>query len=304
MVTGGCGFIGQHLAKALSDKKLHVDIIDLPNKIRKKNILNSKYIKYYNCDIAKPKSLNKFKKKYTCAFHLAAQTSSRLSEKNPLLDIKTNIIGSNNFCTWARKFKPDRIVFTSSMSVYGRIANFVDEREKCNPISIYGMSKYYSEKIFERLKNEGFNVTIFRLFNIYGPGQDLKNLNQGMFSIYMAQAIKNRKINVTGSLNRYRDFVYISDTVNALLKKPKKKNNWILNLGTGKKTKVKKVINLIKNISQINNLKVVEKKSFHEDTWGSYANNYKLRSEGWTPKVNLKLGAELTIKHVAKNKLF
>ena len=51
-------------------------------------------------------------------------------------------------------------------------------------------------------------------------------------------------------------------------------------------------------------IKVVEKKSFHEDTWGSYANNYKLRSEGWTPKVNLKLGAELTIKHVAKNKLF
>ena len=303
LITGGCGFIGQHLAKALSDKKFYVDIIDLPNQIRKKNKLNSKYIKYYNCDVAKPKSLNKFKKKYVCAFHLAAQTSSRLSEKNPLTDIETNIIGSNNFCTWARKFKPRRIVFTSSMSVYGRIANFVSESEKCNPISIYGMSKYYCEKIFERLKNEGFKVTIFRLFNIYGPGQDLKNLNQGMFSIYMAQAIKNRKINVTGSLNRYRDFVYISDTVNALLKNPKKKN-WILNLGTGKKTKVKKVINLIKNISQINNLKVVKKKSFHEDSWGSYANNAKLRSEGWKPKINLKLGAKLTINHVVKNKFF
>ena len=166
------------------------------------------------------------------------------------------------------------------------------------------MSKYYCEKIFKRLKNEGFNVTIFRLFNIYGPGQDLKNLNQGMFSIYLAQAIKNKKINVTGSLNRYRDFVYISDTVTALLKKPKSKNNWILNLGTGKKTKVIEVINLIKNISQIKNLKIIQKKSFKEDTWGSYANNYKLRSEGWRPKVNLKLGAKLTIKHEIENKLF
>ena len=115
---------------------------------------------------------------------------------------------------------------------------------------------------------------------------------------------KNKKINVTGSLNRYRDFVYISDTVTALLKKPKSKNNWILNLGTGKKTKVKEVINLIKNISQIKNLKIIQKNSFKEDTWGSYANNHKLRSEGWRPKVNLKLGAKLTIKHEIENKLF
>ena len=70
LITGGCGFIGQHLAKALSDKKFYVDIIDLPNQIRKKNKLNSKYIKYYNCDIAKPKSLNKFKKNMFVLFIL------------------------------------------------------------------------------------------------------------------------------------------------------------------------------------------------------------------------------------------
>ena len=56
------------------------------------------------------------------------------------------------------------------------------------------------------------------MFNIYGPGQDLSNLRQGMVSIYLAQAIKNKKIKVKGSLNRIRDFVYIDDVVDIWIK--------------------------------------------------------------------------------------
>ena len=68
----------------------------------------------------------------------------------------------------------------------------------------------------------------------------LKNLYQGMFSIYLAQALKGNKIEVTGSLKRYRDFVYISDTISALMINPKSKKNYIMNLGTGKRNSVKK----------------------------------------------------------------
>ena len=104
------------------------------------------------------------------------------------------MVGSLNFCEWAKSKKPKRVVFTSSMSVYGKIANKAKENENCKPISIYGLSKnLYSEKLFERLKKYKIKVTIFRLFNIYGPGQDLKNLYQGMFSIYLAQALKKIK---------------------------------------------------------------------------------------------------------------
>tara|TARA_Y100000590_G_scaffold461217_1_gene622280 strand:- start:2888 stop:3811 length:924 start_codon:yes stop_codon:yes gene_type:complete len=299
LITGGCGFIGQHLANELIKSKCNIDIIDLPGK--NKNKIRSRFIKYFSGDIAKSKIFRKFKKKYDVAFHLAAQTSSRLSELDYLKDIKTNIIGSYNFCEWSKKTKPRRVVFTSSMSVYGKIANNVHEDRVCDPKSVYGMSKLYSEKIFERLKDHGIKVTVFRLFNIYGPGQDMKNLNQGMFSIYLAQAIKNNKINITGSLNRYRDFVYIADTVKALLINPKKNKNWLMNLGTGRKTKVKDVIKIIKDLLLPKKIKVNVKETYFEDTWGSYANVSKLKSEGWSADTKLKKGSELTIKEVLKS---
>ncbi len=292
LITGGCGFIGQHLAKKLLNSKCKIDIIDLP---KKKNFIKSKYIRLIKADVSRKETFKKLNKKYDIAFHLAAQTSSRLSEIFTKNDIDSNILGSFNFCEWAKKERPKRVVFTSSMSVYGKIANNVKEEKICNPKSVYGMSKLYSEKLFERLKNYNIKVTIFRLFNIYGPGQDLQNLYQGMFSIYLAQALKKNQIDITGSLNRYRDFVYISDTVNALLINPRNKKNWLMNLGTGVKCSVKNVINIIKKELKKNKIKIHIKKSYFEDTWGSYANISKLRSEGWKPKYSIKEGAKLTI---------
>tara|TARA_Y100000996_G_C22511001_1_gene638386 strand:+ start:91 stop:1002 length:912 start_codon:yes stop_codon:yes gene_type:complete len=299
LITGGCGFIGQHLIKNLLKKKCIIDIIDLP---KKKNFIRSKYINSFKGDISNKNIFKKLNKKYDVAFHLAAQTSGRLSEIDSEKDIYSNVVGSLNFCEWAKLKKPKRVVFTSSMSVYGKIANNAKENENCKPVSIYGLSKLYSEKLFERLKKYKIKVTIFRLFNIYGPGQDLKNLYQGMFSIYLAQALKKNRIEVTGSLNRYRDFVYISDTIDALLINPKKKDNWLMNLGLGKKYKVKNVIDII--LRELNNkkIKIIERNSFIEDTLGSYANNSKLRSEGWRPKYNLEMGARKTIYEIKKKK--
>ena len=299
LITGGCGFIGQHLARRLLKSKCSIDIIDLPGK---KNLIKSKNIKLIKADISNYKTFNSLNSKYNIAFHLAAQTSSRLSEINTKQDIESNIIGSYNFCKWAKYRKPRRVVFSSSMSVYGKIANNVKEENICDPQSIYGLSKFYSEKLFQRLKEKKIKVTIFRLFNIYGPGQDLKNLYQGMFSIYLSQALKKKSIDITGSLNRYRDFVYIDDAVSGLLVNPKNKKNWIMNLGTGVKIKVKDVIKIIKKELGNKKIKVRTKSSYSEDTWGSYANPSKLKSEGWRPKYNFSKGARLTIYEESKKK--
>ena len=217
-------------------------------------------------------------------------------------DINTNIVGSLNLCNWARIFKPKRVVFTSSMAVYGKIANKIKENSNCSPLSIYGLSKLFAEKIFERLKDEGIKVNIYRLFNAYGPGQDLKNLNQGMFSIYLAQAVKLNKIKITGRLERYRDFVFISDVVDALMLIPKSKKNWIFNIGSGKKIKVRKIIKLILKNLKPKKIKLKITKGFYEDTWGSYANNSLMLTQGWKPKVNIEKGALLTINDALKNK--
>ena len=111
------------------------------------------------------------------------------------------------------------------MSVYGENAENVKETDDCKPVSFYGISKLAGEKILLKLKAYKIKIFIFRLFNVYGPGQNYKNLLQGMLSIYLAQAYKTKKVKVTGSLKRFRDFVFIDDVVNILTKNLKYYNN-------------------------------------------------------------------------------
>ena len=88
-ISGGCGFIGQALIKDLIKKKFYIDVLDLPG--TNINKIKSRQVKYFSGDIALKKSFKKFKRNYKIAFHLAAQTSSRLSELDYLNDINTNI---------------------------------------------------------------------------------------------------------------------------------------------------------------------------------------------------------------------
>ena len=72
--------------------------------------------------------------------------------------------------------------------------NYLNEKTECNPCSFYGVSKLFGEKMFYNLSDYGIKILILRLFNVYGPGQDLKNLNQGMLSIYLSQLINSNNI--------------------------------------------------------------------------------------------------------------
>ena len=87
------------------------------------------------------------------------------------------------------------------------------------PKSFYGVGKIASEHYMRIYQQYGINSTALRLFNVYGPGQNLQNLKQGMVSIFIAQAIKTNSIHVKGSKLRFRDFVFIDDVVNAFTMK-------------------------------------------------------------------------------------
>ena len=88
------------------------------------------------------------------------------------------------------------------------------------------------------------------MFNVYGPGQDLLDDKQGMVSIYLSSLIRKNKIIVKGSLNRYRDLIYIDDVVDIWVEGiiNKKFKNKIINLGTGKKIKVSRILDTLKNL--------------------------------------------------------
>ena len=106
----------------------------------------------------------------------------------------------------------------SSMSVYGNSikSKFIDEKNNPKPISVYGNSKLTAEKMLAVLfEHYRIPVVNLRLFNVYGPGQNLNNLQQGMVSIFLAQALLNKHILVKGSPERFRDLVYIDDIINS-----------------------------------------------------------------------------------------
>ena len=294
LITGGAGFIGTNLTKKLK-KNYKITILDLPRKIQR----CQKFIgvKYINGDMSKVKTFNKIKKNFFKVFHLADGTSSSESEIKKKYYLNSNIVSVINLCNWAKKYKPKYIIFSSSMAVYGKKINYLDEKTECNPCSFYGVTKLFGEKMLSNLADYGIKILIFRLFNVYGPGQDLKNLKQGMLSIYLAQLINSNNLKVTGSKDRYRDFVYIDDVISALSINPKKQFE-IFNVGTGKKSTVSEVIRFLilalkKDKSKI---KINYSKNDSFDVLGSVANITKIKYKGWKPKNSLKIGISKTLK--------
>ncbi|MDC1200507.1 NAD-dependent epimerase/dehydratase family protein [Pelagibacteraceae bacterium] len=268
LITGGSGFIGKHLANRLSNNNKVYIFDKKPFKNKHKNI------KFISGDIKNYNNLKKIKK-INIIYHLAAQTSAEISEEHPFKDIKTNIFGTYNVCKFAINNNVKEVIFTSSMAVYGGSKHKISETNFCNPSSIYGMSKLFGEKLIRNLSKNKINYKIFRLFNVYGPGQDLKNLKQGMVSIYLYQLLKNNKIVVKGSLERFRDFIYIDDLIDIMLMKNIKYNN-IFNVGSGKKTKVKNLLKLIEKVSK-KKIKVIKSKGTPGDIHGNFADISKLK---------------------------
>jgi UDP-glucose 4-epimerase len=118
------------------------------------------------------------------------------------------------------------------------------------------------------------------LFNVYGPGQNLSNLKQGMISIYIAMALKNNKIQIKGSGDRYRDFVYIDDVVCAFLSciDYQHKDFQVINISTGIRSRVNDVLKIIKNYWP-QNIEIEFLNGTPGDQFGIVGNNQKANAE-------------------------
>ena len=298
LITGGCGFVGSNLVIALLKKNYIIHIIDkkITNKIHNKNII------YFHGNIKDPKVFDNFKYKYDAVFHLAAQSSARICEENFREGIESNFVGTLNLCNWAKVYKPKKIIFSSSMTVYKSSKFSLKENSILKPISIYGKTKVESKKMINRLQKYKITTIITRLFNVYGPGQNYKNLKQGMVSIYTYYAILNKRIEVTGSLERFRDLVYISDVTNTFIKLIKLNKNLTINIGTGEKTSVNMLLKYICQLTNLDFKKSIKILPSHSgDVFGTYANINKLKKI-YKPRINLKNGLIRIIKDIKKFK--
>lgn len=180
--------------------------------------------------------------------------------------------------------------------------------DPCHPLSFYGISKFSSEQYIHHFSNKGLNTTVFRMFSVYGPGQNMGNLKQGMVSIFMAYLIKNEEIWVKGSKDRYRDFTYIDDVVDAWVSAMDNPATYgqTYNLATGKKTFVYQLINEEMKSFNLNpdTYPVKYEGSTPADQFGLFADITKIRSDlNWSPKTDLKTGLAHTVDWIREANL-
>ena len=285
LVTGGAGFIGAHLVERLIKEKNKVMVVDSLKTIGGIPFINPKSF-FIKGDILDNKVLNKIKKwKPQIIYHIAAQSGGESAYDDPKYDYLSNGYGTYLLSVLAEKIKIKHFIYASSVAVYGSNKNKkISENTSITPDSIYGISKYIGEMFIKQiLYKTKIKTSIFRIFNTYGPGENLNFLKKGMVSIYSSYVWRKKPIIVKGSLKRFRNYQYIDDVIDILSKTILKKNlkkNEIFNLTTGKAVTVN---SLIKKIIKINKKKkykvIVKKQGTPGDSFGWDASNKYLRSK-------------------------
>jgi UDP-glucose 4-epimerase len=297
LVTGGAGFIGSHLARRLLREGWAVDVVDNLSTGYRANV--PKEATFVELDLSRNDLAEKLPaRRYDAVFHLAAQSSGEISFDDPSYDLRTNCQSTVLLLGWCREHGTTRFIFTSSMSIYGdQAVQPVAEAAAPVPKSFYGIGKLASEAYTHVYSTFGIHSTSLRLFNVYGPGQNLANMRQGMVSIFLAYILKKQDIIVKGAPDRYRDIIYIDDVIDAYmacLDNPATYGK-AYNVATGRKTTVGELIDAELRAFGYSpgEYPVTFTTGTPGDTFGIYADTTALTADtGWRPLVNLTEGLD------------
>lgn len=248
LVTGGAGFIGSVLCSSLiADGNTVVVIDNLSTGFRENVPSKAHFIEGFCEDEKVLQPL--LGQSFDAIFHIAGQSSGEISYDNPVLDLQANVQSTLTLMKFAIETGCKNFIYASSMSVYGDPVSLpVNEYMDTQPKSFYAVGKLASEHYLRIYRQFGVKTVSLRLFNVYGEGQNLNNLRQGMASIYLAQALKTGKILVKGAGDRFRDFIHVSEVVAAFRKAEDESiPSGIYNVCRGEKVRVAEILETINN---------------------------------------------------------
>lgn len=313
LITGGLGFIGSSLARSLVVAGAEVTLVDSLIPEYGGNPFNVHDIKdqiaINVCDVR-----DRFAMKYLLGdkdylFNLAGQTSHLDSMIDPQTDLDINAAAQLSILEACRIANPGiKIVFASTRQIYGKPDYLpVDERHPVRPVDVNGINKLAGEWYHLLYNNVyGIRACALRLTNTYGPGMRVKDARQTFLGIWVRLLIEGKPIKVYGDGLQLRDFNFVDDCVDAMLRAGSSDlvNGKVYNLGSREIVNLKTLAASMVEIWQSGSYELIpfppERKSIDI---GDYYGDYSLfeNEVGWEPKVGLREGLHATMAYYARN---
>jgi len=314
LITGGLGFIGSNLARALVAQGARVTIVDSLIPQYGGNLFNIADIRdkleVNICDVRDPHAMKHLVQGKDFLFNLAGQTSHIDSMTDPQTDLEINASAQLSILEACRLNNPEiKIVFASTRQLYGKPDYLpVDEKHPIRPVDVNGINKLAGEWYHLLYNNVyGIRACALRLTNTYGPGMRVKDARQTFLGIWVRQLLEGTPIKVFGDGEQLRDFNYVDDCVNALLLAGanEQANGKVYDLGGPEVIGLKALAEQIVSLGFGGSYELVpfpeERKAIDI---GDYYSDFSLISMelGWLPEVNLQKGLLNTIEYYSKHK--
>jgi len=236
-VTGGAGFIGSHLVEKLVNLGAKVTVFDDFSSGSLNNLKSVITRINVNCASITSKHLClKATKKQDYIFHLAAFISSTMSVKEPDLCNKINIEGTANILEGAVLNEVKTVVYSSSSAIYGDKKDVCCEDDLTDPKTPYATSKLEGEKLCKEVSlNHDVSTSCLRYFNVYGDRQRGDSSYSSVVAQFKKNLVNKKPITIYGNGNQIRDFIHVSQVVEANLKIALLKNEGtVFNIASGK----------------------------------------------------------------------
>ncbi|MFT7090978.1 MAG: dTDP-glucose 4,6-dehydratase/UDP-glucose 4-epimerase [Candidatus Azotimanducaceae bacterium] len=313
LITGGLGFIGSNLCRALVRENAKVTVVDSLIPLYGGNRFNVDDIKDHLdiniSDVRDVHSMQALIQGQDYLFNLAGQTSHLDSMTDPQTDLEINAAAQLSILEVCRAINPEiKIVFASTRQLYGKPDYLpVDEQHPIRPVDVNGINKLAGEW-YHLLYNNVYNIraTALRLTNTYGPGMRVKDARQTFLGIWVRQLIEGKTIHIFGDGKQLRDFNYVDDCVRALLfaGANDSANGKVYNLGSHEVISLRDLAEKLTGLGIQGSSKLVP---FPEDRKaidiGDYYSNYSLIEQelGWKPEIELTEGLSRTIAWYQKH---
>ena len=258
MVTGGAGFVGSTLVDRLMAEGHEVDVVDdltvgTLAHLAEARADRTRRFTFHRMDIRSPALVDLIaQRRPSVIYHLAAQADARVSVTKPVLDAEVNILGSLIVCQGALAAGTRKVVFTTSgRALYGA-AEEIPTREGHPhlPITPYGISKKAAVDYLRFFREvHGLEFTALALASVYGPRQSPEG-EAGVIATFARVLVARESPTIIGSGAQTRDYVYVDDVVDAVVRASERGDGLLVNVGTGVETTIEELYRVMAQVTE------------------------------------------------------